>query len=47
MFYGKKVELKRFLAGDKVTISYTGQKFEKMMRIKNKEHFVARAQQIC
>jgi len=39
MFYGKKVELKRFLAGDKVTLSYTGQKFEKMMRTKNKEHF--------
>jgi len=27
------------LEGDKATLSYTGQKFETMMRTKNKEHF--------
>jgi len=34
-----KFPLKIGLAGDKATLSYTGQKLEKMIRTKNKEHF--------
>ncbi|GEM_PF-6750927 len=37
----------KLLAGDKTTLSYTGQNFEKMVRTKNREHFCGSPLIIC
>ncbi|BAY28630.1 hypothetical protein NIES2107_04610 [Nostoc carneum NIES-2107] len=40
-------DMKKDLPGDKATLSYTGQKFEKMVRIKNREQFCGSPVKIC
>jgi len=35
------------LEGDKATLSYAGQNFEKIVKTKNREHFCGSPEKIC
>jgi len=48
LFGGKKLEpLISTLEGDKATLSYAGQNFEKIVKTKNREHFCGSPEKIC